>query len=160
MRGSSMKLMVSEALEVLTGVQKILQHYRGSKVTDMLDDIYLRCCAPENIQYSDREAETDKPVNVSVEAKPAVSGKGKKKRDFLTVEQCLHLKEEIEGLEREQAEALLDPYTRKELCSFADWGSISVQKNARKDVIIGQISNHFGFRHLNMKMGQRPDMVR
>ncbi|HBQ85697.1 MAG TPA: hypothetical protein DD811_04335 [Syntrophomonas sp.] len=156
-----MKLMVNEVLEVLMGVQKILQHYRGSKVTDMLDDIYLRCCAPENIQYSDREAGTDKPVNVlPAEAKPVVSKTGKKKRDSLNAEQCLHLREEIERLEREQAETLLNSYTIKQLCSFADWGSISVQKSARKEVIIGQITNHFGFRHLNMKMAQRPDMVR
>lgn len=154
-----MKLMVGEVLEVLNGVQKILQHYRGSKVVDMLDDIYLRCCTSNELK-SGGLAVADKVREAPGERNPVVKKAGKHKRELCTEEQFLLLKEELESLEREQAEAVLLPFKVKELCAFADWSSISVQKSGRKDVIVGQISNHFGFSHLNMKMGQRPDMVR
>jgi hypothetical protein len=146
-----MKLMVGEVLEVLTGVQKILQHYRGSKVTDMLDDIYRRCCV---------EADKAEEVTATFQPKPAARKTAKAKRELQSEEEFVQLKQELEQLERDKAEAVLNSFKIKELCAFADWSCISIQKTARKDVIIGQISNHFGFSHLNMKMGQRPDMVR
>ncbi|MDD3880076.1 MAG: hypothetical protein PHP26_08820, partial [Syntrophomonas sp.] len=93
--------------------------------------------------------------------KPAVKKAVKKeKRKLESAEDYLLLQAELRGLEREQAEELLMTYKIKELCAFADHMSISVLKSARKPVIAGQIYNHYGFRHLNTKMGQRPHMER
>ncbi|MDD4627101.1 MAG: hypothetical protein PHP87_08470 [Syntrophomonas sp.] len=160
-----MKLMVGEALEIVTRVQKILQYYQGSKVSsvsDMLDDIYLRCCVSEEVKRDDGYAapgmEKDYIVKVN---KPVVKKAVKKeKRKLESAEDFLLLEEQLRGLEREQAEELLMTYKIKELCAFADHMSISVLKSARKPVIAGQIYNHYGFRHLNTKMGQRPHMER
>lgn len=152
-----MKLMVNDMLEVLNGVHKILQHYRGRKVTDMLDDIYQRCCVEKEkgtdsgLLFADKDAAGPKP-------KPRKTAKVK--RELQNEEEFMLLKKELQQLERDKTEAMLAAFKVKDLCAFADWSGISVQKSARKDVIIGQISNHFGFSHLNMKMGQRPDMVR
>ena len=49
-----MKLMVDELLELLDRTQKILRYYQGSKAVDMLDDIYRRCCVPEEMGESDQ----------------------------------------------------------------------------------------------------------
>jgi hypothetical protein len=92
--------------------------------------------------------------------KPKPRKTAKVKRELQNEEEFMLLKKELQQLERDKTEAMLAAFKVKDLCAFADWSGISVQKSARKDVIIGQISNHFGFSHLNMKMGQRPDMVR
>ncbi len=165
-----MKLMVGEALEIVTRVQKILQYYQGSKVSsvsDMLDDIYLRCCISEEVKLGDAPvvAEIEKAyiekAHIVETKKPVVKKAVKKeKRKLESEEDFLLLQAELRGLEREQAEELLMTYKIKELCAFADHMSISVLKSARKPVIVGQIYNHYGFRNLNTKMGQRPHMER
>ncbi len=154
-----MKLMVNEVLEVITGVQKILQHYRGRKVIDMLDDIYLRCCADTNRSEDSRTMA--RKVDNNHPRKPSPAKGVKKVKPALSSEQEFSdLLAALRGLGHDEAEALLRKYTVSELCDFADYNSISVQKSARKDVIIGQICNHYGFNHLNTRMQQRPDMVR
>ncbi|ABI68067.1 hypothetical protein [Syntrophomonas wolfei] len=159
-----MKLMVGEALEIVTRVQKILQYYQERKVSsvsDMLDDIYLRCCVSEEVKPGNTSvaAKMDKDYIVRVN-KPVVKKAVKKKAELSSEEDFLLLQEQLRGLEREQAEELLVSYKIKELCAFADHMSISVLKSGRKAVIAGQICNHYGFRNLNTKMGQRPDMER
>ena len=165
-----MKLMVGEALEIVTRVQKILQYYQESKVSsvsDMLDDIYLRCCVSEEVKPGDAPvvAEIEKAyiekAHIVETKKPVVKKAVKKEKRKLESEgDFLLLQAELRGLEREQAEELLMTYKIKELCAFADHMSISVLKSARKPVIVGQIYNHYGFRNLNTKMGQRPHMER
>ncbi len=165
-----MKLMVGEALEIVTQVQKILQYYQRSKVSsvsDMLDDIYLRCCISEEVKLGDAPvvAEIEKAyiekAHIVETKKPVVKKAVKKaKRKLESEGDFLLLQAELRGLEREQAEELLMTYKIKELCAFADHMSISVLKSARKPVIVGQIYNHYGFRNLNTKMGQRPHMER
>lgn len=168
-----MTLMVGEALEIVTRVQKILQYYQGSKVSsvsDMLDDIYLRCCVScvsEEVKPGDAPvvAEIEKAyiekAHIVETKKPVVKKAVKKaKRKLESEGDFLLLQAELRGLEREQAEELLMTYKIKELCAFADHMSISVLKSARKPVIAGQIYNHYGFRNLNTKMGQRPHMER
>ena len=165
-----MKLMVGEALEIVTRVQKILQYYQRSKVSsvsDMLDDIYLRCCISEEVKLGDAPvvAEIEKAyiekAHIVETKKPVVKKAVKKEKRKLESEgDFLLLQAELRGLEREQAEELLMTYKIKELCAFADHMSISVLKSARKPVIVGQIYNHYGFRNLNTKMGQRPHMER
>lgn len=153
-----MKLMVDELLELLDRAQKILRYYQGSQVVDMLDDIYRRCCMPEEVGGSNQQSPG--LVRESGQVKKAsVPKTDKKKRELKSDEDIRVLQEELRSLNRTEAEAWLDLYTKKDLLKFAENVSLSV-KNGNKDFIIGQICNHFGYRHLNLKMEQRPPMAR
>jgi len=67
---------------------------------------------------------------------------------------------QLREMDREQSIEVLSHYTKSELVKLAQVAEISANKAGNKDSIIGQISNHFGFRHLNTKMAQRPPMQR
>lgn len=154
-----MKIMAGEVLEIVNRVQKILQYYRKSTVINMLDEIYLRCCTADELTHGYQCEAVTASKGISPK-KPAAPKTANGKLPLENEEDFLALQEKLRGLELEKAEVLLDSYTTKQLCAFADYMSISILKSGRKGVIVGQISNHFGFRILNSKMEQRPNMQR
>lgn len=68
--------------------------------------------------------------------------------------------EQLQGMSREETTEVLSHLKKAELVELAKVAGISIDRAGNKDRIIGQISNHFGFRRLNKAMAQRPDMVR
>ena len=118
-----MKLMVGEVLEVVARVMKILQHYKGSAVINMLDDIYLRCCIYEEPKCGDFFA-TDTGSKGIPATQPVKKKTANKKPPLETEEDFLALKEKLRSVELEKAKALLDAYTVVQLCAFADYMSI------------------------------------
>jgi len=70
------------------------------------------------------------------------------------------LTQQLAGMSREETTETLSQLKKAELVELAKVAGISVDRAGNKDRIIGQISNHFGFRRLNQAMAQRPDMVR
>lgn len=164
-----MKLTVEDTLAIVLRVQKILQYYQGKAkgLDEVLDDIYLRCCVTDRVKqdYVPATPEMEQKdlgiadKNVAAK-KTAKSATGRNKGKLGGAEDFLLLQEKLRSLEREQAGELLMGYTKKELCALADYFSISVRKSGNKPEIVGQICGHYGFRILNTKMGQRPNMER
>ena len=68
--------------------------------------------------------------------------------------------EQLQGMSREETTEALSHLRKAELVELARVAGISVDRAGNKDRIIGQISNHYGFRRLNQAMAERPDMVR
>lgn len=164
-----MKLSVEDILAIVSRVQKILQCYQGKAkgLDEVLDDIYLHCCESDRIKQDylpvmpEREQKDLGIGDKSAAAKKTSKSAARKKKAKLeSTEDFLLLQGKLRSSEREQAEELLMGYTIKGLCAFADYFSISVRKSGNKPEIVGQICGHYGFRNLNTKMGQRPNMER
>lgn len=67
---------------------------------------------------------------------------------------------QLKSMTREASTEILSKCKKSELLQLAQEAHISINRQGSKDIIIGQIVNHYGYGRVYQAMQQRPDMIR